>query len=259
MADNTAVIPVGFVGPNLDSATKLGAGTYSLNKRSNVPFVSLVGSAGYKKTITWGELVDVPSGQLVTVHNASYHGGDVFISKGRDMCNRPSRITIPVPYKVFYRGTPSGDPPATNALFAAEYPCDTRAAKRAYLSIDANAIAQATAFIRGRRLDGSMNTTNSLGVYTPPFGPGVGFMSGLEFIAGSQLSYIPLGQGALGSDDSRPHCLLDAGDVFFDLGIASDPWDPNTLFEWPAGRFYVDGFPNQKAELPGFWYVVEYD
>jgi hypothetical protein len=259
MADNTSVIPVGYVGPNFDSATKLGAGTYSLNKRSNVPFISLIGSAGYKKTISWGELVDVPGGQLVTVRNASYHGGDIFVNKGRDICNRPSRITVPVQFKPIFLGTPSGTPPAAPALYGADFPCDTRAAKRAYLNIDANLESNSSVYVRGRRLDGSMNTENSLGVLNVPFGPGVGFLSGLAYLLGEQMAYIPLGQGAIASDDSRPHNLLDAGDVFFDLGIAEFPFVPESLFNWPAGNV-IDGFPTYaKTLVPGAWYIVEYD
>lgn len=258
---NTAVINAGYVGPNEDSSSKLGEGTYSLNKRSNVPFVSLVGSAGYKKTISWGELVEVPCGQLVTVHNSSYHGGDIYINKGPDICNRPSRITVPVPLQVIYT-TPFDEEGRRLAVYGGLYPCDTRAAKRAYACIDANVLpgvaAGLTFFIRGRRLDGSMNCANVLATMAQPFGPGVGFMSAILFPPNTQLSYIPLGQGAIATDDTRPHTLLDAGDVFANLGNVSVPFLPGTLLEWPAS-VNVPGFPASFSDLPGSWYVIEYD
>jgi hypothetical protein len=262
MADNTSVISVGYVGPNLDSATKLGAGTYSLNKRSNVPFVSLVGSAGYKKTISWGELVDVPNGQLVTVRNASFHGGDIYLNKGRDMCNRPSRISVPVPYTIQYLAEPdiNGEAPG---IFGCEFPCDTRTAKRAYLNIDATMVVrmenQLSFFVRGRRLDASMKTANSLAFMSPPYGPGVGFLSALVYSSGMRLSYIPLGEGCIASADERPHMLLDAGDVFISFGMVTPPINLFDYVRWPAD-WEVPGFPlTDFTRVPGTWYIVEYD
>jgi len=251
---NTTVITVGFVGPNVNSKTQLGPGVYSLNKRSNVPYVGLVGSSGFKKVMSWGELCEVPKGELVTVSNASYHGGDIFVNKGPDMCNRPSRITVPVSF-VF---TPHVTGEGTINAWTGVYPCDTRAAKRAYLNIDAFVDTRGgdlTMYVRGRRLDGSMACANSLQEFTPPFGPGVGFLSALIYPVNTELSYIPLGQGAPVGDDTRPHNLLDAGDAFIDVGF-----DPtlDKFMVWPASK-NVFGFPPQSGPAPGTWYVIEYD
>lgn len=257
--ENTTVISIGYVGPNTASGTQLGPGFYSLNKRSNVPFVGLVGSAGFRKTISWGEICEIPKGQLVTVHNLSYHGGDIFMNKGRDICNRPSRITVPVRYTLLSVATPE----LTQPLWTADYPCDTRAAKRAYLNVDAYVtdndanIEGITAFIRGRQLGDSMNCENSLQYFPKPWGPGVGFLSAINYGVNNALTYVPLGQGALQGDDTRPHNLLSAGDVFFLFnGAAGSPL--GNFLTWPADRD-VFGYPQQQAPGPGTWYVIEYD
>lgn len=253
---NTTTIPVGFVQPQVPSQTQLGPGVYSLSKRSNVPFVALVGSSGYRKVISWGELVEVPCGQLVTVWNASYHAGDIWINKGRDENNCPARITVPVRFQEVTVDVVEGESNAWTPL----YPCDTRSARRAYLCIDARVNPNFPAlpvFIRGRRLDGSMNTDNSLAEYDPPYGPGVGFLCALSYTGGQALTYIPLGLNASPDDDTRPHNLLDAGDVFILLG---DGTDLVTAFDWPAsvGGEFSDVFPESPAPAPGAWYVLEY-
>lgn len=255
--DNTTVISVGYSEPGEATSTQLGQGVYSLNKRSNVPFIQLIGSAGYRKTISWGELCEVPCGEVVTVWNASYHGGDIFINKGADMCNRPSRISVPVPFVFGEVETDEG----LQLLWSTRFSCDTRGAKRAYLNVDAftsnptSNNGNQTVFIRGRRLNGSMQCENSLQFFAPPWGPGVGYLNASEFPLNTELVYIPLGQGAGESDDTRPHNLLDASDVFFLLGF--DP-DLSTYFTWPADSD-VFGFPSGQAPAPGTWYVIEYD
>jgi len=251
---NTTVIPCGYVDPNRASSTQLGPGTYSLNKRSNVPFVGLRGSAGFQKTISWGEIAEVPAGQLISVVNASYHGGDIFVNKGPDMCNRPSRITVPVQFQNVAFEDGEGD----NVSWSSVFPCDTRAAKRAYVNIDAVTIGgntPLTVFIRGRRLDGSMKTENSLAQFVAPWGPGVGFLSALVLPVASVLLNIPLGLNAPLGDDTRPHTLLDAGDVFVVIGAAGLLTDVMT---WPAGADIFE-FPAGQAPAPGCFYTIEYD
>lgn len=124
---NRTVISAGYVEPNRASNIQLGDGIYTLNKRSNVPFVSLVGSLGFRKTISWGESAEVPCNELVTVHNASYHGGDIFLNKGGDTNNRPGRITVPVRFVEELVVVTEGE----NVALKTSFPCDVRAAKRA--------------------------------------------------------------------------------------------------------------------------------
>ena len=252
--NNTTTIPCGYVDPNHPSKTQLGPGVYSISNRSNVPYVAFVGASGYRKVITWGETVEVPEDQLVTVYNSSYHGGDIFINKGADECNRPSRITVPVQFTTVNIVITETTVPA----FQCAWPCDTRGAKRAYLNIDAyvkTAAGPLSVFVRGRRLDGSMKTANSLGQFEKPFGPGVGYLSGYSFWPNTVLSYIPLGQGASLDDDSRPHNLLDASDAFLLFSSGSNV--ANSL-DWPADK-NVPEFPTAQATSPGAWFIVEYD
>jgi len=259
--ENSTVIEAGFVLPSQNSETKLGPGLYSMNKRCNVPFVSLVGSAGFRKMFSWGELAEVPVGQIVSIHNASFHGGDIVLNKGGDICNRPSRISVPV--EMIMSMTAPGFE-GVQPLWTNSYPCDTRGAKRAYLNVDAfvNPISVVsgggplTAFIRGRRIAGSMNTESSLRAFGPPWGPGVGFLSAIEVPVNTTLNYIPFGQGAsFSGTDTRSHNLLDAGDIFFLFPIGAILADVMT---WPADSG-VFSFPTGKRPAPGTWFVIEYE
>lgn len=246
---NTTVIPCGYVDPNKLSNTQVGPGKYSLNKRSNVPFVGLVGSAGFRKVISWGEIAEVPAGQLVTVSNASYHGGDIFINKGPDMCNKPSRITVPVEYETGLEVS------AGLFYWTAKFPCDVRSCSRAYLVMDAFSnedppTQSAYAVVRGRRVDGSMKTKNQLSLLPDPFGPGVGYFD-VQPMAANTAIVLPLGKNAAQGDDTRPHLLLDNADAFFysDASFAD--------FTWP-----IQAIPNfastGNTTFPSTWYVVEY-
>jgi hypothetical protein len=104
---------------------------YSLGNQSTVPFVRLQGSGGTQKEFTWGETIEVLPGQNVQVQSASYMPGDIQIQSGRDIANRPRRITIPVPLKTFFEG----DIP-TNTLIEPLFPCDCRQARTAWLGCD---------------------------------------------------------------------------------------------------------------------------
>lgn len=254
---NTTVISVGYVEPNSPSTSQLGEGTYTLNKRSNVPYVSLVGSLGYRKTISWGEIADVPCRELVTVHNASYHGGDIFINKGDDTNNWPRRISVPVGFRT--TSFISDEGPQT--LLQTNFPCDTRAAKRAYFNVDARValespIEELRVYTRGRRLDGSMQSGNGLFGQVSPFGPGLGYLNGYVYPILSDLNYIPLGQGASESDDTRPHNLLDASDVFINIGNSS----LIQVLRWPADAQDSEFFPvpSPNSPYPAAWFVIEY-
>lgn len=254
-SQNSSVIPIGYVGANDVSKSQLSAGSYSLSRRANVPFVTLVGSAGFSKTLTWGESGVVPKNETVTVKNSSYHGGDIWLNKDVDPCNRPSRISVPVKYQVVQV---PGIAPA-QYVWQADFPCDVRAAKRAYWNADALVqVAQVSGidlYVRGRRLDGSMNTDNYLGFYTAPYGPGVGFLNYHNVPPSTEVSYIPLGQGAPPGDDTRPHMLLDAHDVFMNMG-ASNTIDDFVLSPASANQLPP---PTSPFILYETFYVIEYD
>lgn len=247
---NSTTIKLGYVAPSAVAPAPLtGGGCYSLNKRSNVPYVTIRGASGYLKTISWGEIAEVPKGQNFVVQNASYHGGDIILNFGEDACNRPSRISVPVSY------ARSLEVSAGQFYWRADFPCDVRAAKRAYLQMDAYLIAGGSqsryVTVRGRRLDGSMKTENQLQRLTTPFGPGVGYFDVHELSASSVIT-IPLGKNAPLGDDSRPHMLLDNADAFF--FAQSDFQD----FAWPVSE--IPNFPSvSNTPFPSVWYVVEYD
>lgn len=245
---NSTTIKVGFVAPNTTSEVQVGSGLYSLNKRSNVPFVTFVGASGFTKTITWGEFAEIPEGALVSVRNASYHGGDIFLNKGMDPCNRPSRITVPVTITL-------DNVIAGSALLYAgvEFPVDTRGAKRAFINFDCQTSEETAVNVRGRRLDGSMKTANPLGVFAAPYGPGVGYVDQQLVPAGDTMAMIPLGQGAMNGSD-LPHSLLDACDVFI---VYSTPPAFNLQFTFPVVP--VGAVATGVLVTPPAWYVVEYD
>jgi len=107
---------------------------YSLGNQSTVPFIRLEGSGNTQKQFTWGETIEVLPGQNVQVQNASYHAGDIQIQSGRDVANKPSRITL----------EPEYGPPVPNqitgyvvdTIVTPTYPLDCRGAKRAYLGLN---------------------------------------------------------------------------------------------------------------------------
>lgn len=247
-APNSTTIALGYVAPGMMAPAPLtGGGVYSLNKRSNVPFITIRGASGFIKTISWGEIAEVPKGQNFVVQNASYHGGDIFLSYGEDACNRPSRVSIPVQYER------ASQVAAGLFYYRALFPCDTRAAKRAYLFMDAylNSTNTLTCVVRGRRLDGSMQTENQLHRLPAPFGPGVGYFDVQDYPVNTAI-VVPLGKNAPLGDDSRPHMLLDNADAFFfGDGVFSE-------YTWPIQE--IAGYPSlSNTHFPSTWYVVEYD
>lgn len=242
---NQTQVSCGYVGPNAVSRTQIGNGRYSLAKRSNVPFVELVGAGGFSKVISWGETAEVASKTLVSVKNVSYHGGNIWLNRGNDPDNQPRAITVPVTCSL---ATFTGY--ATQFLITA-FPCDTRAAHRAYFTLDARRTAGgATSLqVRLRQLSATMNTPNTLGAFAAPYGPGTGMLVQYTVTGGTAVIQVPLGFGATWGDDSRPHTLLDASDVFIrtTVSFAAD-------FTWPIYTPIAPGV----LPIPGAWYTVEY-
>ena len=215
-AANFATYKVGLVQPGALSTTQLGPGWYALSSLSNVPYVTLVGRGGTQKTFTWGELVYVPDGNLVTVKNASYHAGDIYVNSGRDFCAGPRRITVPVRVK------------RDQQLGFFDYPVDTRGARAAWLMISRTADAegnpqftggdsgftQCQVLVRGRRLDGSLPTLN--GIPKEVFsviGGGIGYANDMLIPPNSNMIY-PLGMNEIyGSPTPATMGLMDAASV----------------------------------------------
>lgn len=121
------------VRPGETTRARLAGGKYCLGTESTVPYVSLEGSGISQKVISWGEMVEVPKEQMVTIKNESFHQGDIAINSGWDYATRPGKITVP--FQLLADGTII-DPLAIPAFpFTAtpEFPLDCRLAKRAYV------------------------------------------------------------------------------------------------------------------------------
>jgi hypothetical protein len=203
-----AAFEFGYMAPNQAGNQQLSTGTYCLSSRSNVPYVTLVGSGGNTKTFSWGEIITIPEGEACTVKNSSFHGGDIFINAGCDDANRPARITVPV--------TLEDQTFAETDIIRTTFPADVRMARRAYLIVDAvtQGLLPPQATVIGKRYDGSHNTGNQLPNLLSE--PGAGYEDVFEFVIPEVLGPIPLGKGANYSDDTRPHALLTTAEVYFD-------------------------------------------
>jgi len=102
---------------------------YSLGVNSTVPYIQLLGSRGGQKLFTWGEQIIVPPGEMVTVKNASYHPGDIFLQSGYDPAAKPERVTVPV--EIFLDDT---NPDPQFHRIRPIHGVDTRRARRAYVA-----------------------------------------------------------------------------------------------------------------------------
>lgn len=211
MSATRAGFDIGYVGPNQKSNQQISSGTYSLSSRANVPYVTLVGSGGFTKTFSWGEIVQVPEGESCTVQNSSAHGGDIFLNAGCDYDNRPARITVPVPVVNPFSIIVGGVTVVTG--IGALYPVDVRMARRAYLvpSMTKTAAGAGNVAVIGQRFDGSHNTANELAPI-----PGAGYLELHTIPLSTVVGLIPLGKRAVyGSLDSAPHTLLTTAQVVF--------------------------------------------
>lgn len=102
---------------------------YSLGVNSTVPYVQLLGSRGGQKLFTWGEQIIVPPREFVTVKNASYHPGDIFIQSGWDPAAKPERVTVPVKLLL-----DNSNPDEAFWFLYPEHGVDTRRCRRAYVA-----------------------------------------------------------------------------------------------------------------------------
>jgi hypothetical protein len=188
----------GYAHPNQSTSLKLSKGYYSLSSRSNVPYVEFAGSNGYTKTISWGEWAEIDCDQLVTIRNASAHGGDIFINSGIEPDPLPSRVTVPV------RITPSGEFNLGMTPWV-----DTRRAVRAYFVINAQGGALITVY------GVSITSHATLNLNTGPGEPGPGYKETHIIPPNVAWPLIPLGYRAMLGDDTRPHSLLDKATLTF--------------------------------------------
>ena len=233
-----ASLNIGYVGPNQGSEAGISGGTWSLSARSTVPFVTFAGQGGFQKTFSWGEIVEIPKNERVSVVNGSFHGGDIYLNSGADYDNRPARVTVPVHIVPIAFAE-------TNYL-TGEFPADVRMARRAYMVLDAyvfdedNPNSGADGLIIGRIVDGSHQTFNEIDPQVFP-GAGTGYVDSIQFPPLTDVGLIPLGQMAAYSDDTRPMALLTTAQVYLT----------------PPARFIKSSSFGEDNEYNAY-YVLEY-
>lgn len=205
-SQNFGTFRIGFVQRQTTSTYQLGPGFYSLSSLATVPYVAFKGNQGREKTFSWGEVVEVPKGMLVTVKNASFHDGDIVINGGRDFGVVPTRLTVPVPVTiVVVEG---------NFVMTPDFPLDVRRARRAWVVVDAITGNVEGSFTKiGAKQQGSHDTAVSQ-VDGAPTSSGYGTIEALA--ANSVLDYLALGARTFGDED-RPMVLLD--EATFTLSI----------------------------------------
>lgn len=186
---------------------------YSLSTRSTVPYVQFLGSGNSQKVFGWNELIEVPPGEMVSVFNASAHGGDIVINAGADQTTAPARVTIPVPVI----------DNAAQGFWEAEWPVDTRRARRAFVAGIRNPQDGVTDI-----LVGATHQANGSFLHNPDAVSGGGEGSISQVISqqrvdpDTQPSLVPLGINA-GYGDDLPHALLDQ------VSLIVSPNDPDVI------------------------------
>jgi len=199
---------------------------YSLGANSTVPFIQLEGGGGTQKEFSWGETIEVPAGQQLQVKSASYMAGDVQIQSGRDIANKPERITVPVelPESVDGFYVP-GD------VIIPLYACDTRMARRAFLALawqtgETVARVRIKGFNQQHSYPAAVRTSTQL---LPPTGKK--YVNDNILANLTSYGFIPLGFRAEFTNPDFPHALLDYATVEVHVDDGA--------IESPAQFFYV--------------------
>jgi hypothetical protein len=186
---------------------------YSMSSRSTVPYVEISGGTKSNKLLSWGEVIMVPPGEMLTVKNASYHQGDVAINSGPDFVEIPTRVTVPVPFKI--TGT---DP---RLFYDVEFPVDCRRAKRAYGLVTLQLNVPVIITVEASQQESSF-ATGIVGDGTPAATPQ--YFEQLTIPPFTKFGLFPLGLRP--SNDIIPMCLLDTAKFSYTLPPASLVPDP---------------------------------
>jgi len=189
----------------------LGPGFYSLSTRGNVPFVQFRGADRQQKTFSWGEVIAVPEGKTVTVFNASYHTGDIFLNGGADWPTIPGRVTVPV--------QPTFETEGTNTIITVG-PVDARRARSVWLmlSVTTNNVPGVR---RGVRIKGSHDTGNQ--------GTGSEWVDAAPVLFANGV-YIPMGFRA--DTTVRPMTNLDTVELVSATVPSTDVPDQNAVLAY---------------------------
>ena len=218
------------VAPEQVTNLKLSGGqtipyVYSLGVNSTVPYIKLIGGASSQKLFSWNEQIVVPPRQFVTVANASYHPGDIFLQAGSDPSAKPGRVTIPFTLREI-------TVPAEDNYLEPTHVVDTRRARRAYVV-------------------GFSPTANDLGNY--PF-IAVGISRGRSHIVNPALSTEGAGADALFTSQIDVPPFTDPG--ILPLGNKALPTDTvHDLLDFATFLWYDLATESRSG---GFHYVLEY-
>lgn len=196
---------------------------YSLGNQSTVPFVRLQGSGNTQKEFTWGETIEVMPGQNVQVQSASYMPGDIQIQSGRDIANRPDRISIPckvTPLTVDFGNYPLG------SVVTPTFPVDCRQAKRAWLvsniQLNKNAIPELEILGINKQHSWPPEIFSQFTLLAPT---GKKYVTTYQFVSGTTYCQIPLGYNA---QFNPPDAVMTLADfVTWKLTVSTDPLTSN--------------------------------
>jgi len=189
---------------------------YSLSSRSTVPYVEISGGTKSNKLLSWGEVIMIPPGEMLTVKNASYHQGDIAINSGQDWVEAPTRVTVPVPLVVV------AGPGIGEATRIAQYPVDCRRAKRAYGTIATLISSPGIVNIQGFWRESSFNTSYDLVLDSGPSLPQ--YAEQVTIPAFTKFGLFPLGKRA--PDTLTPMTLGDTAQFDFTYIVADIIADP---------------------------------
>lgn len=194
------------VPPGQETNLKLSGGEsipyiYSLGVNSSVPYIRLIGGQSSQKLFSWNEEIVVPPGQFVTVANASFHPGDIFMQSGVDPSAKPQRVTVPVTLREVVV-------PGEDNYMEPLFPLDTRRARRAFVTGFSNVLnlLPSYPFVAIGISKGRSHATNPAQSYEGGQ-PRARFTSQIDVPPNTQPGMLPLGDNALPTD--TVHALLD--------------------------------------------------
>lgn len=194
---------------------------YSLSSRSTVPYVTISGGTKSNKLLSWGEVIMVPPGEMLTVINSSYHQGDVAINSGRDYVEIPTRVTVPVPLVAVDGPVPG------QRIRVARYPVDCRRAKRAYATIATLLSTPGLINIVGTWRESSFDTSYDTALDTGPSLPQ--YIEQVTVPAFTKFGLFPLGKRA--PDTITPMTLGDTAQFSFTFILADEIPDPTNKID----------------------------
>lgn len=189
----------------------LGPGFYSLSVLGNIPFVKFRGTDRSQKTFGFGETIAVQEGKNVTVFNASYHTGDIFINGGQDWPTVPGRVTVPVKLTFTLDGT---------SFIVSAPPVDTRRARSVWF-MSTLASSNVPVVRTGKRIVGSHDTGNQ--------GVGAQWTDAAPVVF-ANATYIPMGFRA--DTTTRPMTNLDTVELTSMVVPAGDVTDQNAVLAY---------------------------